>query len=68
MGNLKVIINKAGNGVSAHLPELDGFLITANTYSALKEDLREGIRFHLEGLHPEEQKPWMEGEFDFEFV
>jgi predicted RNase H-like HicB family nuclease len=65
---LKVLINKAGNGVSAHLPELEGFLITARTYSALKEDLRESVLFHLEGLYPEERKPWMDGEFEFEVV
>ena len=65
---LKVLINKAGNGVSAHLPELDGFLIAAQSVSALKNELRESIAFHIEGLYPEERKQWMDDDYDFEFV
>lgn len=65
---LKVLINKAGNGVSAHLPELDGFLMTARTVPALRNDHRESVVFHMEGLYPEERKPWMEVDFDFDFV
>lgn len=65
---LKVIINKAGNGVSANLPELDGFLITAPSVATLKKELRESILFHIEGLYPEERGSWMEDEYDFEFV
>lgn len=65
---LKVLINKAGNGVSAHLPALDGFLITAQTVTALRKELRESVNFHMEGLYPEERKEWMDGDFDFDFV
>lgn len=65
---LKVLINKAGNGVSANLPELDGFLITAPSVATLKKELRESILFHIEGLYPEERRSWMEDEYDFEFV
>lgn len=65
---IKVLINKAGNGVSAHLPELDGFLITAQTVTALRKVLRESVNFHIEGLYSEERKQWMDGDFDFDFV
>jgi hypothetical protein len=65
---LKVLINKAGKGVSAHLPDLDGFLITGKSVTALKSELLESVNFHIEGLYPEERKPWMDGEFDFDFV
>lgn len=65
---LKVIINKAGNGVSANLPELDGFLITAPSVATLKKELRESIFFHIEGLYPEERRSWMEEDYDFEYV
>ncbi|HET9569797.1 MAG TPA: helix-turn-helix transcriptional regulator [Bacteroidales bacterium] len=65
---LKVVINKAGNGVSAHLPELDGFLLTARSVTELKNKLRESILFHIEGLYPEERRSWMDDDYDFEFV
>jgi hypothetical protein len=68
MEKLKVLINKAGEGVSANIPELDGFVISRPSIAALKKDIRESVCFHIEGLYPEEHAPWMEGDFDFEFV
>ena len=51
MKKLKIIICKANNGISAHLPELDGYVIARETVEKLKKDLREGIQFHIEGLY-----------------
>lgn len=68
MKKLKVIVCKANKGVSAHLPELDGYVIARDTVEKLKKDLREGILFHIEGLYEEEKHDWMNGDYDFEFV
>ena len=65
---LRVEIYKAGNGVSAHLPELNGFVIASSSVVELKKKLRESVQFHIEGLYPEERTLWMNGDFDFEFV
>ncbi|MDR0734034.1 MAG: hypothetical protein LBF08_08290 [Dysgonamonadaceae bacterium] len=68
MKKLKVIVCKADKGVSAHLPELDGYVIARDTVKKLKNDLREGVRFHIEGLYEEEKQEWMNSDYDFEFV
>lgn len=68
MKTLKVIVCKAGKGVSAHLPEIDGYVIARETVEKLKRDLADGLTFHIEGLYPEERKPWMNEPFDFELV
>ncbi|GHT62269.1 hypothetical protein AGMMS50239_15110 [Bacteroidia bacterium] len=68
MKKLKVIICKANHGVSAHLPELDGYVIARETVEKLKKDLREGIQFHIEGLYEEERKDWMNDDYEFEFM
>ena len=68
MKKLKVIVCNAGNGVSAHIEDIDGFVIARNTVANLKKDLREGLNFHIEGLYEEERKPWMNGEYVFEYI
>jgi len=68
MKTLKVIICKAGKGISAHLPELDGYVIARRTVEELKKELPEGVKFHIDGLYEEEKRDWMSGEYDFEFV
>lgn len=68
MKTLKVIICKADKGVSAHLPEIDGYVIARETVEKLKRDLAHGLSFHIEGLYEDERELWMSGPFDFEFV
>ncbi len=68
MKTLKVIVCKTGKGVSAHLPEIDGFVIARETVEKLKRDLTSGLSFHIEGLYEEERKPWMNEPYQFEFV
>jgi len=65
---LKVIICKAGDGVSAHLEDVSGFVIARNTIYQLKKDLSDGLNFHIEGLYEEEREPWMNNEYTFEYV
>lgn len=65
---LKVIICKAGNGVSAHIEDVEGFVMARNTVYDLKKDLPDGLNFHIEGLYEEERESWMDGEYTFEFV
>jgi len=67
MKTLKVIVSKAGKGVSAHLPEVDGFVIARESFEKLKHDLLAGIVFHMEGLYDEERKPWMVEPLNFEY-
>jgi predicted RNase H-like HicB family nuclease len=59
MRTLKVIVSKANSGVSAHLPEIPGYVIARDSVAKLKRDLREGIQFHIEGLYDEERQSWM---------
>ena len=68
MKRLKVIVCKAGNGVSAHIEGVDGFVIARNTVDHLKKDLSDGLNFHIEGLYEEEREPWMNREYAFEYV
>ena len=68
MKTLKVIVNKAGKSVSAHLPEVEGFVIARESVEKLKRDLLPGITFHIEGLYAEEREVWMSEPFNFEYV
>ncbi len=65
---LKVEINKAGKGVSAHIPALNGFVIASSSVAMLKKELRASVQFHIEGLYPEERESWMDGDFEFELI
>lgn len=53
METLKVLINKEGSGVSASLPDLDGFVIASSSVLSLKKELLESLKFHIEGLCPD---------------
>jgi len=68
MKQLKVIISKVNSGVSAHLPELDGYVIARESIEKLKKDIQAGVQFHIEGLYEEERQEWMSGEYEFVFV
>ncbi|MCL2738949.1 MAG: hypothetical protein FWE30_05840 [Bacteroidales bacterium] len=68
MKKLKVIVCKAGDGVSAHIEGVTGFAIARSTVYNLKKDLPDGLNFHIEGLYEEERKSWMKGEYAFEYV
>jgi len=68
MKTLKVIVSKAGKGVSANLPEISGFVIARDSIEKLKHDLPNGIAFHIDGLYEEEKAPWMSEPLTFDYV
>jgi predicted RNase H-like HicB family nuclease len=68
MKTLKVIVSKANKSVSAHLPEVEGYVIVRDSVAKLKKDLREGLQFHIDGLYEDERRQWMDEAYDFEYV
>jgi predicted RNase H-like HicB family nuclease len=45
-----VVIEKAGANYSAYVPDLPGCIATGATVAAVESEIREAIRFHIEGL------------------
>ncbi|MGB6756202.1 MAG: type II toxin-antitoxin system HicB family antitoxin [Xanthobacteraceae bacterium] len=45
-----VVIEKAGSNYSAYVPDLPGCVATAATVSEVESEIREAIRFHIDGL------------------
>ena len=44
------VIEKAPANYSAYVPDLPGCVATGSTIAATKSNIREAIRFHIEGL------------------
>lgn len=45
-----IVIEKAEANYSAYVPDLPGCIATGETIEALENEIREAIRFHIEGL------------------
>lgn len=45
-----VVIEKAAGNYSAYVPDLPGCVATGDTVAAVEAEIREAIRFHLDGL------------------
>lgn len=45
-----VVIEKAAGNYSAYVPDLPGCVATGGTVEAVEAEIREAIRFHIEGL------------------
>jgi predicted RNase H-like HicB family nuclease len=45
-----VVIEKAGAGFSAYVPDLPGCVAAAATVKEVENEIRDAIRFHLDGL------------------
>ena len=45
-----IVIEKAGANFSAYVPDLPGCIATGATVDAVERELREAIRFHIDGL------------------
>lgn len=45
-----VVIEPAGNNFSAYVPDLPGCIATGATVAEVEREIREAIRFHLDGL------------------
>ncbi|MGQ0486373.1 MAG: type II toxin-antitoxin system HicB family antitoxin [Hyphomicrobiales bacterium] len=45
-----IIIERTGNNFSAYVPDLPGCVAAGETARDVKREIREAIRFHIEGL------------------
>lgn len=45
-----VVIEKADSNYSAYVPDLPGCVATGETVEVVDAEMREAIRFHLDGL------------------
>ncbi len=45
-----VVIERAGTGYGAYLPDLPGCIATATTRGEVLDRIRDAIEFHIEGL------------------
>ena len=45
-----VVIERAGDNLSAYVPDLPGCIATGHSASEVEQLIREAISFHLEGL------------------
>ena len=45
-----VVIEKAAGNYSAYVPDLPGCIATAATVPEVESEIREAIRFHIDGL------------------
>jgi predicted RNase H-like HicB family nuclease len=45
-----IVIEKAEANYSAYVPDLLGCIATGPTVNAVKKEIREAIRFHIDGL------------------
>jgi predicted RNase H-like HicB family nuclease len=45
-----VVIEKADGNYSAYVPDLPGCVATGDSVAAVGTEIREAIRFHIEGL------------------
>ncbi len=45
-----VVIEKAGDNFSGHVPDMRGCVATGESVEAVERELSEAIRFHIEGL------------------
>lgn len=50
MKRYAVVIEKAAGNYSAYVPDLPGCVATAATVPAIEQEIRDAIRFHIEGL------------------
>ena len=46
-----VVIERAEGNYSAYVPDLPGCVATGATVPEVEQEIREAIRFHIEGLH-----------------
>ena len=45
-----VVIEKADGNYSDYVPDLPGCIATGDTVAAIENEIREAIRFHIDGL------------------
>lgn len=45
-----MVIEKANGNYSAYVPDLPGCVATGDSVEAVEREIREAVRFHIEGL------------------
>jgi predicted RNase H-like HicB family nuclease len=45
-----IVIEKANGNYSAYVPDLPGCVVTGDTVAAVESEIRDAIRFHIDGL------------------
>lgn len=50
-----IVIEKADGNYSAYVPDLPGCVATAATVADVENEIREAIRFHIDGLKEDGQ-------------
>jgi predicted RNase H-like HicB family nuclease len=45
-----IVIEKAGTNFSAYVPDLPGCIATGATVSEVEVEIRDAIRFHIDGM------------------
>jgi predicted RNase H-like HicB family nuclease len=45
-----IVIEKADGNYSAYVPDLPGCIATGETVAAVETEIRDAIRFHIDGL------------------
>ena len=50
-----VVIEKANGNYSAYVPDLPGCVATGATVAGVENEIREAIRFHIDGLKQDGQ-------------
>jgi len=45
-----IVIEKTGRNFSAYVPDLPGCVATGDTVEEVERNIREAIRFHIDGL------------------
>ena len=48
-----VVIERAKSNYSAYVPDLPGCVATGKTIAEVRQEIREAIQFHLDGLREE---------------
>lgn len=48
-----VVFEPTGTGYSAYSPDLEGCVATGRTKEEVERNMREALKFHVEGLHLE---------------
>jgi len=49
-----VVIEQAGSNFSAYVPDLPGCIATGATVKEVEYEIREAIRFHIDGMKQDE--------------
>jgi predicted RNase H-like HicB family nuclease len=62
-----IVIEKAGKNFSAYAPDLPGCVATGETIDSVKTQMKEAVRFHLDGL-VEDGQPIPEPSSSVEYI